>query len=193
MEAFVNQPPLAVQEILEEDVNTLQAIGRGEVQALDALYARYGSMLLGFLTNRLNDPHLAEEVLQDVMLAVWEHAGSFEARSQVRTWLLVIARNRAINIMRKKRPALVDLGSVFSIQSEDTGPVEALELREEQDRVRQAIRALPDVHREVLELAFYHQLSGAEIAHVLETSEGTVKSRLHRAKENLKRLLMQQG
>lgn len=193
MEAMINNPPLPAYETIDEDARLIHAIANGDVHALDALYARYGSLLLGFLTMRLNDAQLAEEVLQDVMLAVWDHAGSFQARSQVKTWLLVIARNRAINATRKHRPTLVDLSSVFTLQSEDTGPVEALENLEEQNRVRRAIRLLPDVHREVLELAFYHQLSGAEIARVLETNEGTVKSRLHRAKENLKRLLLQEG
>ena len=125
------------------------------------------------------------------MLAAWEHAASFEARSKVKTWLLVIARNRAINTYRKRRLPVIDISDVFHLRSEETGPTESMEKHEQAEQVRQAIRQLPEAQREVLTLVFYHQLTGPEVADVLGISEGTVKSRLHRAKEMLKRVLNQ--
>src|SRR5262249_2890316 len=153
------------------------------IRALNDLYARYGGLLLAFLNARVGNRELAEELLQDVMLAAWEHASSFEMRSKVKTWLLVIARNRAINSYRKKRVPVIHLSDVFHVQSEDTGPMEAAERDERKDAVREAIQKLPEAQREVLVLVFYHGLTGPEVAEVLDISEGTVKSRLHRAKE----------
>lgn len=171
----------------------IRAMADGDIRGLNELYARYGGLLLSFLTARVGNRQLAEEILQDVMLAAWNHAEKFEARSKVKTWLLVIARNRAINAQRRKQVPVMQINDVLHLQSDDTGPQEALERNERHDRVRDAIQKLPDGQREVLVLVFYHQLTGPEVAEVLDISEGTVKSRLHRAKENLKGLLTQEG
>lgn len=176
----------------DPDWALLRAMADGDVRALNEVYGRYGPMLLGFLNARLPSRQLAEEVLQDVMLAVWDNAHKFEARSKVKTWLLVIARNRAINATRRKKLPLIDINQVFDLSSDDTGPMEAVVRHEEQDKVRTAIQKLPEGQREVLVLVFYHQLSGPEVAEVLDISEGTVKSRLHRAKDKLKGLLAQE-
>lgn len=171
----------------------IRAMAGGDIRALNELYTRYVSLLLGFLTARVGNRQLAEEVLQDVMLTVWEKAHTFEARAKVKTWLMVIARNRAINATRRKNLPVIHIDDVFGLRSDDTGPMEALEKGENRDRVRAAIRQLPEGQREVLVLVFYHQLTGPEVAEILNISEGTVKSRLHRAKENLKGLLAQGG
>lgn len=169
----------------------IHAMAGGDIRALNELYVRYGPMLLAFLNARVENLTLAEELVQDVMLAAWEHAARFEARSKVKTWLLVIARNRAINTYRKRRLPVIDISDVFHLRSEDTGPTEAIEKHEQAEQVREAIRQLPEAQREVLTLVFYHQLTGPEVAEVLGISEGTVKSRLHRAKDVLKRVLTQ--
>lgn len=176
----------------DPDWSLIRAMADGDVRALNDVYARYGPMLLGFLSARLPNRQLAEEVLQDVMLAVWDNAKNFEARSKVKTWLLVIARNRAINATRRKKLSLIDITKVFDLRSDDTSPMEAVERHEKQDNVREAIKKLPEGQREVLVLVFYHQLTGPEVAEVLDISEGTVKSRLHRAKETLRGLLAQE-
>lgn len=179
-------------EGFDPDWTLMRSMADGDVRALNEVYARYGPMLLGFLNARLPSRQLAEEVLQDVMLAVWDNAKKFEARSKVKTWLLVIARNRAINATRRKKLSLIDISQVFDLKSDDTGPMESVVRHEMQDKVRDAIHKLPEGQREVLVLVFYHQLTGPEVAEVLDISEGTVKSRLHRAKENLKGLLAQE-
>lgn len=182
-----------VSYIEDPDIQLVERMARGESNALDELYARYGSALLGFLVSRLSNRQLAEEVLQDVMLAAWKNAGSFRGDSKVKTWLFVIARNRAINTHRKRSPELVQLNESFGYQSEDTGPMERMIKQANREVVRSAIEQLPEGQREVLILVFYNQLSGPETASVLGISEGTVKSRLHRAKNQLKQLLNQEG
>lgn len=174
------------------DLELVRAMAQGDMHGLDQLYALHGPSILSFLTARLGNRELAEEVLQDVMLAAWKNAATFRGESSVRTWLLVIARNRAINAQRRYTPTMVSLADSPDIHSTDTGPYEAVARDFERSAVRQALEHLPDLHREILVLFFYHQLSGNEIAEVLDISVGTVKSRLHRAKEALKRIMMTQ-
>jgi len=175
------------------DWMVVRAMANGDSAALDELYARHGSAVLGFLISRLSDRQLAEEVLQDVMLAAWDHAASFREESKVRTWLLAIARNRAINSQRKRRVQQVELSESFQFSSDETGPLEHVVKQSERDLVREGIRQLPDQYREVLTLVFYHQLTGPEAAEVIGVSVGTIKSRLHRAKEMLRRVLRSEG
>ncbi len=177
----------------DPDIQLIERMARGDTQALNDLYARHGSAILGFLTSRLNNRQLAEEVLQDVMLAVWKNAGSFRGDSKVRTWLYVIARNRAINTQRKRSPEFVQLNEDYGFQSEDTGPMERMIKQSNREVVRSAIDQLQEGQKEVLILVFYNQLSGPETAAVLGISEGTVKSRLHRAKHQLKQMLGHEG
>ncbi|MGB1287850.1 MAG: RNA polymerase sigma factor [Aggregatilineales bacterium] len=173
----------------DPDWQLIREMADGNIAALDTLYANYGSLLLNFLRARVNNQQLAEEVLQDVMLAAWNSASKFQEQSKVKTWLLVIARNRAINATRKKQLPVVPVDDVFNLQTDETGPMEKAIRHDRQAVVRDAIQQLPDAQREVLVLVFYHQLTGAEVAEVMDISEGTVKSRLHRAKKALKGIL----
>ncbi len=175
----------------DPDLSLMQRIARGDGRALSELYTRHGANILNYLTSFLNDRQLAEEVLQDVMMAVWNNAAGFRGDSKVRTWLLTIARNRAINAGRRYSPHLVELDETFF--SSDASPVESAEVKSQQEALRAAIKSLPPFHQEILILVFYHQLSGQEVAEVLGVTVGTVKSRLHRAKEMLRRVLQASG
>jgi len=173
----------------DPDHTLIRRMAAGETEALDELYARYGPGILNFLVARLNNRQLAEEVLQDVMLAAWRAAPNFREESKVLTWLLTIARNRAINTQRKLRPTLVELNEEVKLQVTDTGPLEKVSRLDKYEALREGLEQLPEMQREVLVLVFFHQLSGAEVAEMLNISVGTVKSRLHRAKEMLRRVL----
>lgn len=187
--------PTSIQQPrgFDPDLKLVQRMATGDTRALDEIYTRHGPSVLSFLTARLNNRQVAEEVLQDVMLAAWRNAANFRGDSSVRTWLLVIARNRAINMYRKHQPALISFDEAFDAPVNDTEPLERFERKVKSSSVRQAITHLSEPYREVLELVFYHQLSGAEAAEVLGVQVGTVKSRLHRAKEELRRTLLSEG
>jgi RNA polymerase sigma-70 factor, ECF subfamily len=179
----------AREQPYDPDHRLVRAVADGDTQAMDELYAQYGPGILNFLVARLNNRQLAEEVLQDVMLAVWKSASNFRGDSKVLTWLLTIARNRAINTTRKKCPTVVEMNEEIGLQSTDTGPLEKVARLDRYAALREALELLPEAQREVLTLVFFHQLSGAEVADVLDISVGTVKSRLFRAKETLRRVL----
>ncbi len=175
----------------DPDLPLIQAIARGDGRALHELYTRHGANVLNYLRSYLDDRQLAEEVLQDVMMAVWNHAGSFRGESKVRTWMLTIARNRAINAGRRYTPRMVELDE--NLHTGENSPLEHAEAHHQAHALRQAIRELPKFHQEILILVFYQGLSGQEVAEVLGVSVGTVKSRLHRAKEMLRKVLQASG
>jgi RNA polymerase sigma-70 factor (ECF subfamily) len=167
------------------DPDLIQAIGRGDTRALEQLYQRHGLALLSYLTGQVGDVALAEELLQDVMLAVWQGAAAFRGESRVTTWLLAIARRRAITARQKPRLASVPL--IEDAPAAGPGPLESLVHQDEQAAIRAALDHLPLDQRETLELIFFHELSGPEAAAVLGVAPGTIKSRLNRAKTLLQR------
>jgi RNA polymerase sigma-70 factor, ECF subfamily len=177
----------------DPDAPLIRSIANGDMRALNELYARHGANILSYLSSFLNDRQLAEEVLQDVMMAVWNHADQFRGDSKVRTWLLTIARNRAINTRRRNAPHLVQFDDALDMDAGDTTPLEKVERKHRSEQMREALNRLPPAYQEILLLVFYHQLSGVEVAEVLGISTGTVKSRLHRAKELLRRVLLTMG
>lgn len=183
----------STRQQLDPDYDLIQRMASGDASALDELYVRHGSGILSYLISFLNDRQLAEEILQDVMLAAWNNASKFRGDSKVRTWLLVIARNRAINSRRRYTPNLVALEDGINNYSDDTSPLDKVAKISRNEALRNAIDTLPEVHREVLVLVFFNQLSGREVADVLDISVGTVKSRLHRAKDTLRRNLQMMG
>jgi RNA polymerase sigma-70 factor, ECF subfamily len=170
----------------QSDRDLLHAMAKGEVRALDELYARYARGILSYLVGLLGDRQLAEEVLQDVMLAAWRGAGQFRGESQVRTWLLSIARLQALSALRGRKLLSVPLDEgVLS-----AGNTDGFDPDVDHQTIRVALKELPSEQRETLELIFYHELSGVEAAAVLGVSPGTVKSRLSRAKSTLRGLLL---
>lgn len=177
----------------DPDQPLIHAMAAGNMRALDELYARHGLHILSYLMIHLGDRPLAEEILQDVILAAWNHAADFRGESRVLTWLLAIARNRALNAVRGRKIMMTPLNDDFEIASPDTGPLEKVVRLTEHASLRAALNRLPDQQREILTLVFFHQLSGPEIAQMLNISEGTVKSRLHRAKEALRRIMQSEG
>jgi RNA polymerase sigma-70 factor (ECF subfamily) len=157
------------------------------------LYRLHAGVVLAQILLVVDERTVAEEILQDTMLAVWRGAGSFRAESSVRSWVIAIARRQARDRLRRRRPRLVDDATLSGQPSTDPGPeLVALE-RAEVAEVAGAIRALGPAHREVLGLAFGAGLSLPEVAQVLGVPLGTVKSRLAAARTALGRVLNEKG
>jgi RNA polymerase sigma factor (sigma-70 family) len=166
-----------------EDRELIRAVAEGEPDALRELYQRYGYKLLSYLVGQLGGDHtLAEETLQEVMLAVWQRAGAFRGESSVWTWMLAIARYQALNKRQRTKPPGLPLDDSL------IAPMNS-EIQDEFAALSAALDRLPSDQRETLELIFYHDLSGEETAALMGVAVGTVKSRLHRAKAALRKLL----
>lgn len=169
-----------------EDVETLRRIAAGDRQALATLYACRGEAILRYLLQLTPDYHLAEEILQDTLVAVWRGAGTFGGRSSVLTWLLGIARRQAHNSLRQRNLPLADPAVLSEMPATDPDPQDALLARVKHDELVGALARLEPYHREVLLLLFVEGLSYAEVAEVLGVPIGTVKSRASHARRALR-------
>jgi RNA polymerase sigma-70 factor (ECF subfamily) len=170
------------------DVCLLRRIAAGDQDAMTEFYERHGRVVLGQILLIVGERALAEEILQDTMLAVWHGAGSFRGESKASSWLIAIARRQARDRLRRHRLRVVDDASLAERPSRVPGPeVIALD-RAQAAEVGNAIRALAPAHREVLGLAFGAGLSLPEVADVLGVPLGTVKSRLTAARAALSKL-----
>jgi RNA polymerase sigma-70 factor (ECF subfamily) len=158
--------------------------------ALAALYDRFGGLVLTVALRVVGERELAEEIMQDTFLRCWNGAETYQSgRGQVSSWLMRIARNRAIDVLRSRnhrarrneRTSLDAAGEA----SHPTGPDEAEAIATRQ-AVAAALAALPTAQRRVVELAYYGGLSQSEIASRLGEPLGTVKSRTRAAMEQLR-------
>jgi RNA polymerase sigma-70 factor (ECF subfamily) len=177
-----------------DDAQLLRRIGQGDEDAMAAFYREHGRVVLAQVLLVVGERLLAEEIVQDTMLAVWRGAGSFRGESSVRSWVIAIARRQTRDRLRGQRVLRV-VDDAFLADQPGSGPgpeVMALD-RAELAEVTVAIRELAPLHREVLGLVFGSGLSLPEVAGVLEIPVGTVKSRLAAARNALSRVLNEKG
>lgn len=163
----------------QTDEELMLAFKGGDRGAYEQLFARYRDAIYGYLRRRLNDPGRAEELTQDVFLALVERRNGYEVRASFKTYLYRIALHRLSSELRRRPLA----------ERAANSPAEAASDPEVVTQVRQALARLDAEHREVVLLREYQQLSYAEIAEVLKIPVGTVRSRLFRAKLALRDLL----
>lgn len=171
------------------EARLLQRAANGDHDAaMGELYDRYGRRLYGYGLRALSDPGLAEDLVQETFVRLWRAAGRFDAgRGTVRAYLFTIARNAAIDLHRRRpKHERAELGDPPA----EGNAFEALVTRL---AVRDAVEALPDDFREVLELSYDQELSHAQIAERLEMPVGTVKSRTFYAMRALKTQLTLRG
>ncbi len=184
---------------LLDDISLLALIARGDANALAELYDRYGRLVYSLALNTVGDRAIAEEVTQDVFTRVWQHASKYDPhRAQVNTWISRIARNRSIDATRRQRArgshAHIPWDDVISdtITADDDPEAETL-MRARQQRVRQALQALPEAQRQPLALAYFEGLSHREIAERLDQPLGTVKTRIRLAMQKLRTMLEEEA
>ena len=176
-----------------DDAGLVRAMAAGDLASLAALYRRHSQVLLTQLVLLTGDQMLAEELLQDTMLAAWRSAGSFRGGSKVRTWLIAIARRKARDKQRRQRFTVVDDADIEKSVAPDLGPEQLVISRAEARAVADVITDLPLAQREVIGLVFGAGLTMAEAADVLEVPLNTVKSRLHTARATLTQMLAKKG
>ena len=164
-------------------------IAAGDREALSELYAHYQRVLFSYLLQLTPDYGLAEEILQDTLVAVWKSAHRFEGRSSLQTWLIGIARRQAHNTLRQHKLSLAGESEMEELVATDPEP-EAFTLASiARDELAETFGQLAPLHREVLVLIFVHELSYQETAAILEVPVGTVKSRICNARRALRALL----
>ncbi len=171
----------------------LASVAEGAQDALLALYQRYQRPLFVYLLRLLRDEGLAEEVLQDVIVAIWQGAATFAGRSRVSTWVFGIAHHQAMQASRRR--ALPQVSSEdYAELDDETQDAErvtfALALHED---LEAALETLAPQHREALELVLAHGFSYEETAMITAVPVGTVKSRVNHARRLMQRALVERG
>ncbi len=176
------------------DTLALARVAKHDREALAEVYARFQRPLFRYLFHLLGQKEAAEDVLQEVMLIVWQKAHTFHGTSTVASWLFGIAHHQAFKAMRREAHATVlDLEAVGDL-ADEAFDLEADLLRQmTQEAITQALACLTPEHREVLELAFFQDFTGKDIASIVGIPLGTVKSRLSYARQALKTALLQRG
>ena len=168
-------------------------VARGDEPALAELYDRVGRIAYGLALRIVRDERLAEDAVQEGMLAVWRTAASFRAeRAKASTWILTLVHRRAVDLVRREeRRRAEPLPEEIPTRTGDTGTPtdEAAWLRYERERVQAALAKLPDTQREAIELAYYGGYSQSELAERLGVPLGTIKSRMFAGLARLRELL----
>ena len=166
-------------------------LARGDDGALAELYDRFGAVAYGLALRVVRDAALAEDAVQEAFLVVWRTASRFVAeRAKARTWILTLVHRRAVDLVRREERRQADPltdDSPAGVAPEETE--EAAWLRFERERVQAALKQLPDVQREALELAYYGGFSQSELAERLGVPLGTIKSRMFAGLARLRELL----
>jgi RNA polymerase sigma-70 factor (ECF subfamily) len=170
------------QAAVANERRVIDRIAAGDRQALAELYARFERPLLAYLRLLTSDPGLAEELLQDTLLAAWTGARGYKGQASVQGWLFGIARRRAHDALRRRALRLVESDELAMTASSEPDPEDAALAAAEREALAAAIARLAPIHREILVLTFVHELSYLDLAEALGIPLGTVKSRLSNAK-----------
>lgn len=174
----------------------MEALGRGDLDALDALYERYSALVFSVSLRVLHDTHLAEDVVQEVYLRLWRQPASYDPeRGRFISWLMSVTRNRALDelrrVSRRFRAERQDEDPMRDVPTNDRGddPQLGVMLSEQREAVRAAMTRLPPAQREVIELAYFGGLTQVEIADLTGDPLGTVKTRIRLGMRKLKEAL----
>jgi RNA polymerase sigma-70 factor, ECF subfamily len=175
------------------DERLVECVAAGGRLAMETLYARHHVRVYRFVLRLVNEAATAEDVTSDVFLDVWKYAGRFEGRSQVSTWMLSIARHKAISALRRRVDGPLDNQIASEIPDSADGPEAILQKQNESAVLRQCLMQLSPAQREIIDLVYYHEKSVAEVAEIIGAPQNTVKTRMFHARKRIAALLDARG
>ena len=168
-------------------------IAGGDRLAMQVLFARHHVRVYRFVLRLVRNEATAEDLISEVFLDVWRQAGKFEGRSAVSTWMLSIARFKALSTLRRKPEQELDDETAEQIEDLADSPEVALAKKDKATVLRGAINKLSVKHREIVNLVDYHEKSVEEVAGIVGIPEATVKTRMFYARKKLSEILKEQG
>jgi RNA polymerase sigma-70 factor, ECF subfamily len=171
------------------DDELVGAVATGDRAALELLYRRHAPWLAGRLAARTSSRDLAEEALQDTFLAAWRGARTYHGTGEVPAWLWGIARRRLASLARRQPHGSLSLDAAGERVDLASGPEEAALGQDASERIRRAVAHLPDEQRAAITAVVYQGQSIQQAALAAAVPEGTLKSRLHRARLHIRKEL----
>jgi RNA polymerase sigma-70 factor, ECF subfamily len=175
------------------DEALIARIAGGDRLAMQVLFARHQVRVYRFVLRLVRNEATAEDLISEVFLEIWRQAGKFEGRSAVTTWMLGIARFKALSVLRRRQEEELDEETAERIEDHSDDPETVLAKKDKGEVLRQCLTKLSAEHREVIDLVYYHEKSVEEVAQIVGIPEATVKTRMFYARKKLSELLKQQG
>jgi RNA polymerase sigma-70 factor (ECF subfamily) len=189
--AAARQGIIAAQATTDEML--LERIADGDRTAMHTLYLRHNVRVYRFVLRSLRDATAAEDIVSQVFLDVWRTADQFEGRSRVSTWLLSIARFKALTALRQRRHEDIDQENVREIADGADTPEALLDRSNVSAILRACIAKLSPAHREIIHLVYYHEKTVEEAGEIIGIPQSTVKTRMFYARKQLAGLLKGAG
>jgi RNA polymerase sigma-70 factor (ECF subfamily) len=189
--ATAGRPRAAVSEITDDIL--VQSIAKGDKTAMQTLFARHNVRVYRFLLRFVNDDAVAEDLVSDVFLDVWRQAGRYEGRSQVSTWLMAMARNKALSVLRRRQTEELDDEVAEFIQDPSDNPEAKLQTQQRTNILRKCLTQLSPAHREIIDLVYYHEKSIEEVAEIIGVPQNTVKTRMFYARKRIGEIMSADG
>jgi len=171
------------------DATLVNRIAAGDKLAMQSLFARHRTPVYRWLLRFVGNETIAEDLLSEVFLDVWRQADRFEGRSSVSTWLMSIARFKALSARRRRTEPALDEKIETTVADTASDPEAALLEKNRGAPLRQALTRLSLEHREIIDLVYYHEQSNDECAHILGIPAATVKTRMFYARKKLAELV----
>ena len=175
------------------DKSLIERIAAGDQLAMRTLYARHNVKAYRFVLRLVGDASKAEDIVSEVFFDVWRQAGRFEGRSQVGTWILAIARFKALTARGARRDAPLDQAMAEMIADRADDPEVCMQKKDEGALLRSCIAQLSTDHRAVIDLVYYHGKSVEEAAEILGVPHNTVKTRTFYARRKIGELYAKSG
>jgi RNA polymerase sigma-70 factor (ECF subfamily) len=191
LNAAARQGIIAAQATSDEML--LESITAGGRTAMHTLYSRHNVRVYRFILRIVRDASMAEDLVSQVFLDVWRTARQFEGRSQVSTWLLSIARFKALTALRQRRHEDIDQEDMLEIADEADTPEASLDRSNTSAILRACVAKLSPAHREIINLVYYHEKSVEEAGEIIGIPQSTVKTRMFYARKQLADLLKGAG
>jgi RNA polymerase sigma-70 factor (ECF subfamily) len=174
------------------DDELVRSIAADDNNAMRVLFARHNVRVFRFVIRIIGNEATAEEVVSEVFIDVWRNASRFEGRSQVATWILGIARYKALTAARRRSTSEID-DDVKSIEDPSDNPETVAQKADRSAILRSCLEQLSPVHREIIDLVYYHERSIDDVAKIINVPPNTVKTRMFYARKQIAALLAGRG
>jgi RNA polymerase sigma-70 factor (ECF subfamily) len=175
------------------DEMLLKRVAEGDKAAMHIMFASHRVRVFRFIQGMVRNAVIADDLVSQVFLDVWRSANRFEGRARVSTWLLSIARFKALSALRERKHETIDQDDLAEIVDAADNPEVALDRKETNAILRECIDRLSPTHREIIDLVYYHEQSVAEASVIVGIPVATVKSRMFFARKYLAKMLVSAG